>query len=50
MHETKKLALMYYRHNDWARRSGYAPMEWDQFKKSRQANPLSKHFIKRGAK
>jgi hypothetical protein len=41
------LVLMYRKHEDWARRSGYAPMEWNDFKRSRMSNPLSRHAISR---
>ena len=37
------LVLMYRKHEEWVRRSGYAPMEWDDFKRERLANPLSLH-------
>jgi len=35
------LVLAYRRHESWARRSGFAPMEWSEFKASRLANPLA---------
>lgn len=36
------MVLAYRRHEAWARRSGYAAMEWTDFKASRLANPLSR--------
>jgi hypothetical protein len=47
--ETQVLILMYRRHEAWARRSGYAPMEWEDFKRSRLENPLSRAFIAKAA-
>jgi hypothetical protein len=38
----KALVLLYRRHEAWARRSVYAPMEWCDFKRSRMSNPLSR--------
>jgi hypothetical protein len=38
---TQLLVLAYRRHEAWARRSGFAPMEWPDFKRSRAANPLA---------
>ena len=46
---TQVLILMYRRHESWARRSGYAPMDWPDFKRSRLANPLSRAAIERAA-
>ncbi len=41
------LVLAYRRHEDWARRSGFAPMDWSEFKVSRMANPLARAAIAR---
>ena len=42
------LIRLYRRHEAWARRSGYAPMEWRDFKASRLANPLSRAAVTKG--
>ncbi len=41
------MVLAYRRHEAWARRSGYAAMEWADFKASRLANPLSRAALSR---
>lgn len=41
----KALLPLYRRHEAWARRSGYAPMEWADFKRSRLANPLTRAVL-----
>jgi hypothetical protein len=38
----RPLVLAYRRHEAWARRSGFAPMDWSEFKVSRMANPLAR--------
>lgn len=38
--QTAELIRLYRRHEDWARRSGYAAMDWPEFKRSRLTNPL----------
>lgn len=38
----RPLVLAYRRHEAWARRSGFAPMDWSEFKASRMANPLAR--------
>lgn len=40
LQQTAELLRLYRRHEDWARRSGYAAMDWPEFKRSRLANPL----------
>jgi hypothetical protein len=45
MSELQALVLMYRKHEAWARRSGYSPMEWSDFKRSRRENPLSRAAI-----
>lgn len=40
--QTTELIRLYRRHEAWARRSGYAAMDWPEFKHSRLANPLSR--------
>jgi hypothetical protein len=44
---TRALVLAYRRHEGWARRSGFAPMEWADFKQSRTDNPLARAAIAR---
>lgn len=39
---SQSLVLAYRRHEVWARCSGFAPMEWPEFKASRLANPLAR--------
>lgn len=39
--KTCALVAAYQRHNEWAKRSGYAPVEWSDFKASRLSNPLA---------
>ena len=45
--ETQMLIRMYSKHQEWAKRSGYAPMEWDEFKATRRENPLSADHLRR---
>lgn len=36
----QRLVRLYRRHEDWARRSGFASMSWLEFKRSRLANRI----------
>jgi len=46
----KVLHAMYRRHKDWAVRSGFAPMDWESFKRSRMSNDTVGHALQRRAR
>lgn len=48
-HQLAELIRLYRRHEAWARRSGYAAMDWPEFKRSRTANPLVRAALKLAA-
>lgn len=47
--QTAELIRLYRRHEDWARRSGFFAMDWNEFKRSRLANPLVRAALSRTA-